>query len=79
MALMPQTSGDLQTLLSSIQQTNQQLGQIAKALANAQAISPQTNANLGVYANDAAAAAAGVGIGGLYLNSATYAVTARHT
>jgi hypothetical protein len=69
---------DLQTLLMTLQQTNVALGNIAKALGTAPALSPQTVANLGIYANDAAAAAAGVGLFGLYLNSSTFAVIARH-
>jgi hypothetical protein len=72
-------SGDLQTLLATFQQTNQQLGQIAKALATAQALSNQTQAQIQVFANDSAAAAGGVELWGLYLNSSTYALTARHS
>lgn len=69
---------ELQTLLMTLQQTNQQIGQVAKSLATSQSLSPQTIANLGVYANDSAAAAGGVALHGLYLNSSTYAVIARH-
>lgn len=72
----------LQTLLATFQQTNQALANIAQILANSPALvafSPSNSAiNLGIYANDAAAAAAGVALHGLYLNSTTFALTARH-
>jgi hypothetical protein len=74
--------GELQSLLTTMQQTNQQLGQIAKAIAQSiplNSLAPATTAaNLGIYANDAAASAAGVPLHGLYLNSSTFALIARH-
>lgn len=80
---LPGASGsDLQTLLATLQQTNQALANIAQILANSPPLgsfSPSNSAaNLGVYANDTAAAAAGVQLHGLYLNSTTFALTARH-
>jgi hypothetical protein len=83
MAGIPGQNGtDLQTLLVTLQQTNQQLGNIAQRIANSLALaslaSTTSAAALGIYANDAAAAAAGVQLHCLYLNSTTFAVTARH-
>jgi hypothetical protein len=79
---LPANSTDLQTLLATLQQTNQAIANLNRTLANAPALaalSPTTVANLGTYANDAAAAAAGVPPGGLYLNSTTFAIIARHS
>lgn len=80
---LPDASGaSFQTLLFTLQQTNQALANIAQILANSPAIAsfaPTNSAvNLGVYANDAAAAAAGVPLHGLYVNSTTFALTTRH-
>jgi hypothetical protein len=82
MALPTDNGQQFQTLLFTLQQTNQALANLAQILANSPAIASlaPTNsaANLGIYANDAAAAAAGVGLHNLYLNSTTFALTARH-
>lgn len=82
---LPTTGPDdqqLQTLLFTMQQIVQSLNALNKTLTAAPALAsllPTTSASsLGVYANDAAAAAAGVPLWGLYLNSTTFAVIARH-
>jgi hypothetical protein len=73
-------SGDLQTLLSTLQQTNQQLGQIVKALATTQQLSNQTLAQISGFTTDAAAAAGGVPLWGIYINIGTtpYTLAVRH-
>jgi hypothetical protein len=70
-------SGDLQTLIATFQNTNVQLGNLIRAIDTPRTLTSQTSAQMGAYANDAAAAAAGVALQGLYINSASGALTAR--
>lgn len=87
MALPTQASnlpgdGGQQTQLFTLQQIQQAISRLNQTLATSPALASllaTTSAiNLGVYANDAAAAAGGVLLHGLYLNSSTFALTARH-
>ena len=75
------SQNDLQTLVATLQNTNIQLGFLIKAITGAPAAllaNSTSTTGMNAYANDAAAAAGGVQLGGLYLNSTTYALTARH-
>lgn len=71
---------ELQTLLMNMQQLTQAVANVAKAIAQPGALSNQTSAQIQNYTSDAAAAAGGVPLWGLYLNSATtpWSLVARH-
>jgi hypothetical protein len=78
---MPLDAGELQTLLMTLQQTNQQLGQIVKAIGGSPStLSNSTLAQIQNFTSDAAAASGGVPLWGLYLNSGTtpWSLAVRH-
>jgi hypothetical protein len=75
--------GELQTLLTTLQQTNTQIGQVTKAISTAPALaalSNTTTAQIQSYTSDALAKAGGVPLWGLYLNSGTtpWTLAVRH-
>ncbi len=77
------TPSELQTLLTTLQQTNQQIGQVAKAVSTSPALaslSNSTTAQIQAYTSDALAKAGGVPLWGLYLNSGTtpWTLAVRH-
>ena len=71
MALLP-NSGDLQTVVTALQQMTVQIGNLIQQIAKS--APPANTANLVNAANDAAAAAAGVPLHGTYRNGSVYMV-----
>lgn len=75
-------ANELQTLLVTLQQTNVQLGNIARAIGDdpAKSLAITTMAQILGFTSDAAAAAGGVPLWGLYinLNTTPYTLAVRH-